>query len=240
MPDNHKVSINSHGWLYYKKGIPINTFTVKTYDSGRIGLLNTFEITATGTSGEIQFLPSSPASLNNMDNSSFLGSQPVIDSDVAYYTILAQGVAKVVSETRTFVIEENCKYNVNTLIFQNNLGGFDNFTFYLGDESMTAIERKDMKVNVDTVVGTDIVYSMNEREKVTYYTKKSETIKLMSDWISEEDSNSPEIYLQSGDELIAVAKIKASSYTKKKVVKDKLFKIDVELELGYDDYRQRI
>ena len=247
MPDNHKVSINSHGWLYYKKGIPINTFTVKTYDSGRIGLLNTFEITATGTSGEIQFLPSSPASLNNMDNSSFLGSQPVIDSDVAYYTILAQGVAKVVSETRTFVIEENCKYNVNTLIFQNNLGGFDNFTFYLGDESMTAIERKDMKVNVDTVVGTDIVYSMNEREKVTYYTKKSETIKLMSDWISEEDSNwllelmsSPEIYLQSGDELIAVAKIKATNYTKKKVVREKLFKIEVELEMGYDDYRQRM
>jgi hypothetical protein len=104
-----------------------------------------------------------------------------------------------------------------------------------------------MKVNVDTVVGTDIVYSMNEREKVTYYTKKSPSLKLMSDWISEAESNwllelisSPEIYLQSGDELIAVAKIKASSYTKKKVARDKLFKLDVDLELGYDDYRQRI
>ena len=69
----------------------------------------------------------------------------------------------------------------------------------------------------------------------------------MSDWISEEESNwllelfsSPEIYLQEGNELTAVAKIKATNYTKKKVVRDKLFKIDVELELGYDDYRQRI
>ena len=80
-----------------------------------------------------------------------------------------------VSETRTFVLEEACKYNsANTLIFQNNLGAFDNFTFYLGDVSTTAIEKKDMKVNVDNVVGTDIVYSMNEREKVTYYTKKSD------------------------------------------------------------------
>ena len=112
--------------------------------------------------------------------------------------------------------------------------------------SMTDIERKDMKVNVDNVVGNDIVYSMNEREKVTYYTKKSETIKLMSDWITEAESNwllelmsSPEIYLQNGDELTAVAKIKATNYTKKKVVRDKLFKIDVELELGYDNYRQR-
>jgi hypothetical protein len=128
---------------------------------------------------------------------------------------------------------------------------------------MTDMERKDMKVNVDTVVGNDIVYSMNEREKVTYYTKKSETIKLMSDWISEEESNetiklmsdwiseeesnwllelmsSPEIYLQEGNELTAVAKIKATNYTKKKEVRDKLFKIEVELELGYDDYRQRM
>ena len=112
--------------------------------------------------------------------------------------------------------------------------------------STTAIERKDMKVNVDNVVSNDIVYSMNEREKVTYYTKKSETIKLMSDWITEAESNwllelmsSPEIYLQNGNELIAVAKIKASSYVKKQVVADKLFKIEVELEMGYDDYRQR-
>jgi len=104
-----------------------------------------------------------------------------------------------------------------------------------------------MKVNVDTVVGADIVYSMNEREKVTYYTKTTPSLKLMSDWITEAESNwllemfsSPEIYLQSGDELIAVAKIKATNYVKKKVVRDKLFKIDVELELGYDNYRQRI
>jgi hypothetical protein len=88
---------------------------------------------------------------------------------------------------------------------------------------------------------------MKKREKATYYTKTTPSLKLMSDWISEAESNwllelfaSPEIYLQSGNELIAVAKIKATNYGKKKVVRDKLFKIDVELELGYDNYRQRI
>ena len=247
MPDNNKVSINSHGWLYYKTDAPLFSFQVITKDSAG-ATISTFEIDPIATSGDIQFVPSSPASLNSIDNTNLLtGVQPIIIDTVASYTIVAKSNAFApASETRTFVIEENCKYNVNTLIFQNNLGAFDNFTFYLGEESTTSIERKDMKVNVDTVVGTDIVYSMNEREKVTYYTKKSETIKLMSDWISEEESNwllelmsSPEIYLQSGDELIAVAKIKATNYTKKKVVRDKLFKIDVELELGYDDYRQR-
>ena len=247
MPDNHKVSINSHGWLYYRQGVPLLSFSILTKDSAGAAI-SLFSIDASATFGDIQYVPSSPASLNNIDNANMLiGAQPIIDSTVASYTILAnENILTVASETRTFVIKEACKYNANTLIFQNNLGAFDNFTFYLGDESMTAIERKDMKVNVDTVVGNDIVYSMNEREKVTYYTKTSETIKLMSDWITEAESNwllelmsSPEIYLQNGDELTAVAKIKATNYTKKKVVRDKLFKIEVELEMGYDDYRQR-
>ena len=246
-PDNHTVSINSHGWSYYKEATAIDFFTVNTYDSAG-SVISSFRIDPTATSGAIQFVPSSPASLNNIDNANLIsGIQPIIIDAVATYNIQAVGTITNLSEVRTFVIKENCKYDVNTLIFQNNLGAFDNFTFYLGDMSTTAIERKDMKVNVDTVVGTDIVYSMNEREKVTYYTKKSETIKLMSDWITEAESNwllelfsSPEIYLQEGNELTAVAKIKATNYTKKKVVRDKLFKIDVELELGYDDYRQRM
>jgi len=246
MPDNHKVSIKSHGWLYYLDDPAITFINVNVFDLNGSPLAGA-KIDVTASSSDIQYVPSSPASLNNIDVANLLvGAQPIIDSTVGSYEIQARGVGSY-SETRTFVLEESCKYNTNTLIFQNNLGAFDSFTFYLGDMSMTDIERKDMKVNVDTVVGNDIVYSMNEREKVTYYTKKSETIKLMSDWISEEESNwllelmsSPEIYLQEGNELTAVAKIKATNYTKKKVVRDKLFKIDVELELGYDDYRQRI
>ena len=246
MPDNNKVSLNSHGWLYYLDDPAITFINVNVFDLNGSPLAGA-KIDVTASTSDIQFVPSSPASLNNIDVANLLvGAQPIIDSTVGSYEIQARGVGSY-SETRTFIIEESCKYNTNTLIFQNNLGAFDSFTFYLGDMSTTAIERKDMKVNVDTVVNNDIVYSMNEREKVTYYTKKSETIKLMSDWISEEESNwllelmsSPEIYLQEGNELTAVAKIKATNYTKKKVVRDKLFKIDVELELGYDDYRQRM
>ena len=246
MPDNNKVSLNSYGWLYYLDDPAITFINVNVFDLNGSPLAGA-KIDVTASTSDIQFVPSSPASLNNIDVANLLvGAQPIVDSTVGSYEIQARGVGSY-SETRTFIIEESCKYNTNTLIFQNNLGAFDSFTFYLGDMSMTDIERKDMKVNVDTVVGNDIVYSMNEREKVTYYTKKSETIKLMSDWISEEESNwllelmsSPEIYLQEGNELVAVAKIKATNYTKKKVVRDKLFKIDVELELGYDDYRQRM
>ena len=242
MPNNNKVSINSHGWLYFHEVTAIDFFAVRTYNAAGT-LIATHNIIPTVSTEAIQFVPSAPASLNKIDNANISGNvQPIITSAVASYDVRAVDTSADMSEVKTFVLHESCKYNVNTLIFQNNLGAFDNFTFYLA-----AIERKDMKVNVDTVVGNDIVYSMNEREKVTYYTKNTPSLKLMSDWITEAESNwllelisSPEIYLQIGDELIAVAKIKATNYTKKKVVRDKLFKIDVELELGYDDYRQRM
>ena len=88
-------------------------------------------------------MPSSPASLNNIDVANLLvGAQPIIDSTVASYEISKLEVSAAYSETRTFQIEEACKYNTNTLIFQNNLGAFDSFTFYLGDMSMTDIETK--------------------------------------------------------------------------------------------------
>ena len=245
MPDNNKVSLNSHGWLYFRGFPSMLIFRYLASGATSIVQIDASPIPPTN----IRFVPSAPATLNNIDPSWItIGSQPIITDDtLRYYIMGLDGGGIAASEKKYFVLEESCKYNTNTLIFQNNLGAFDSFTFYLGDISMTDIERKDMKVNVDTVVGNDIVYSMNEREKVTYYTKKSETIKLMSDWISEEESNwllelmsSPEIYLQEGNELTAVAKIKATNYTNKKVVRDKLFKIEVELELGYDDYRQRM
>jgi len=245
-PDNHTVSINSHGWLYYYEQTALTIIEVQTYDSSGSNIAS-FSIDPTATSGTIQYVPACPASLNNIDNANLLaGVQPMITSSVATYNITAYETLGATSETRTFVIKEPCKYSANTLIFQNRLGAFDDFTFYLGDTSSYAIDKKDMKVNVDPVSGTSITYSMQEREKRTYYTKDSETIKLYSDWLSEaEDAwlleliESPEIYLQNGDDLIAVAKVKSTSYTKRKHVRDKLFKLDIEIELGYDNYRQR-
>jgi len=245
-PDNHTVSINGHGWLYFKEETALTVIEVETFDSTGANIAS-FSINPTATSGTIQYVAASPASLNKINNANLIaGAQPIITSSVASYTIEAYETLGATSETRTYQIKEPCKYSANTLSFLNKLGGFDDFTFYLGDSSTHNVERKDMKVNVDPVSGTSIVYSMSERDKQTYYTKQSETIKLYSDWISEEEDawlleliESPEIYLQNGDDLIAVAKIKATSHTKRKVVRDKLFKLEVEIELGYDNYRQR-
>ena len=91
MPDNNKVSINSHGWLYYLDDPAITYFNVNGYDSSGNFLYST-EIDATASSGDIQFVPSSPASLNNIDATNItVGSQPIINSNIASYNIQARG-----------------------------------------------------------------------------------------------------------------------------------------------------
>ena len=242
-PLSQNLSIDDHGWLYHRASGVLTKYTVTTYNS--LGVIGTWSLDTPATA-TIQYVASAPVSLNLIDNSDLLvGTQPIITTDTEYYTITGAGTGTPI-ETRTFVIKEPCKFNSNRLIFQNKLGGFDGYTFYNGDSSTYNIERKTMKVNVDNVSGTSIVYSMSDRDKVQYYTKTTETIKLMSDWLSEaEDAwlleliESPVIYLQNGNDLIAVSNIKATSHTKKKVAREKLFRLDVELELGYDNYRQR-
>ena len=62
MPNDNKVSLNSHGWLYYKGDAIIGQFVIQRLN--QVGTPFPVRIDATATSGDIQFVPSAPASLN--------------------------------------------------------------------------------------------------------------------------------------------------------------------------------
>ena len=245
-PSTLYTGIEDYGWLYYATSLAnITDFYVSTYDSSG-ALIGNWEIDTPATS-TIQYVPSNPASLNLIDNTDLLaGVQPIITSSVDYYTIYARVVGIQRSETKTFQIREDCKLEYNRLIFLNKLGGYDGFNFYLASNYSYEIEKKMMKQNVDTVVGSTIVDSLSDREKVQYYTKTTPSLTLVSDWLTEEEDSwllelieSPIIYLQTANGLEAVAKVKGTSHKKRKHITDKLFNLTVELELGFDNYRQR-
>jgi len=71
MPDNHKVSLNSHGWLYYLDDPAITFINVNVFDLNGSPLAGA-KIDVTASSSDIQFVPSSPASLNNIDVANLL------------------------------------------------------------------------------------------------------------------------------------------------------------------------
>jgi hypothetical protein len=245
-PSTLYTGINDYGWLYYATSLAnITDFYVSTYDSSG-SLIGNWEIDTPATS-TIQYVASSPASLNLIDNTDLLaGVQPIITSSVDYYTIYARVVGIQRSEIKTFQIRESCKSEYKRLIFLNELGGFDAFNFYLTNNSTTSVEKKMMKVNPDNVSGTSLVYSLSDKEKVQYYTKTTETIQLTSDWLTEEEDSwllelisSPEIYLQTDDGLEYIAKVVETSHKKRKHVSEKLFNLTINIEVGYDNYRQR-
>ena len=186
-PSSQNVSVNNHGWLYHRSSIIVDRYYVKTYDSA--GTIIATHIIDSPATAWVQYVASAPVSLNLIANGDLLsGTQPIITAATASYTIHgANNTGNTRSETKTYAIKEPCKFEESNLIFLNKLGGFDHFSFINGSSSSYAIQRKTMKVNVDNVTGTTIVHSMQDREKVQYYTKTTETIKLMSDWITEEE-----------------------------------------------------
>ena len=90
-----------------------------------------------------------------------------------------------------------------------------------------------------------IDYSLTDKVKTQYYTKSSPKIKLNSDNISVDIYNwlvelieSPEIYMWENGERIAVQNIQGN-WEQKRADTDSVFSLELELELGIDNYRQR-
>jgi hypothetical protein len=250
-PDTLYTSINDYGTLTVFNNSFCDGWQVLTYQEDGT-LINVYRSAISGDLNEIIFVPSNPSSLNLVDNANLtFGTQPIIDSNVGYYTIQIyndlEGIPVSSTELKTFYIREKCKSDLVRLIFLNKLGGWDSFNFYLVNNDISEIERKMYKQNPNRLDGSgNYTYSKSDREKVQYYTKTMPKKKVTSDWLTEaEDAwlleliESPEIYLQSGSDLIAVANIDLTSHTKRKHVSEKLFNLEFNIEFGWDNYRQR-
>ncbi|MDG2285166.1 MAG: hypothetical protein P8N43_06525, partial [Alphaproteobacteria bacterium] len=153
------------------------------------------------------------------------------------------GVA--VSEKIHFDVTSECRYEVRRLEFLNSLGGFDSFNFTKVSRKSEEIERKFYKQNPDDMTLGVIDYSLTDKVKTQYYTKSMPKIKLNSDNISVDVYNwlvelieSPEIYMWENGERIAVQNIQGN-WEQKRADTDSVFNLEIELELGIDNYRQR-
>ena len=94
--------------------------------------------------------------------------------------------------------------------------------------------------------GTGVItYSQANRQKVQYYTKSKPKMKLTSDWVDVSTFNwllelleSPEIYLYENGERITVQNIDGQ-WEEKRSDTDSVFNLEINLEFGVDNYRQR-
>lgn len=246
--DNQIVQLSDEGWLYFLYDHSSNPVTGVEYDlydtSGT--LLNTYRISNSLTTNMLK-VPSAPNTINNINPTEFSVApvQPIITNETSYSIVLKNGGA-VVSEKFWFNIDTECRYETRRIEFLNSLGGFDNFNFTKVSRRSEEIERKFYKQNADNLdSGGTITYSLADRQKVQYYTKSKPKMKLTSNWVDVPTFNwllemleSPEIYLYENGQRITVQNVEGN-FEEKRTDTDKLFNLEVNLEFGVDNYRQR-
>jgi len=236
--ETRTVDRTDEGYMTFANYTPPANIKIQTYFSdGSID--QTATITNAATS-YIAMFPCNPASLNAATLAT--GVQPLIDTDIFSYVIFAEDGA-VVSQNYTFNVVDYC--TPATLHFLNDLGGFDSFPFQVAKDSYTFekeyYKQDPLRIQSD---GT-YVFSNLDREIVQNYTNQKQKTRLISNWISSEESewlrelfSSPEIYLQKDGEFYAVV-LKVTDYQQKYEEFDEIFNIEVEIEYSVDSYRQR-
>jgi hypothetical protein len=244
-PTSKNINIDSYGttsiFNYFSIG---EQLLIQTYDSSNT-LIGSFKIDVTPS--VVNILPSAPKSLNAIDTLEFnFGTQPIIIDSVDSYTIeLLDATNTQVSERKTFKINR-CE-NKASFIFLNKFNQFDTFDFTKRKDVNTSIERATYKKINNTLSGSGAYTpSSSDREKVQHYTKTTSTIKVVSDWITEEENEwileliaSPVIYMLDGTNLVSIEKCTKTMHESKNAQQDKLFNMELEFSLGYDNYRQR-
>jgi hypothetical protein len=247
-PDQNtqSVELTDKGFTYFLTGTggDIDEYKVFAYNSSNV-LITTAVVTSVVAVDKMAVIPSSPESLNSVDATVIDIGQPVIPSNCEHYYIELYESGVAVSEKMHFDITSECRYEVRRLEFLNSLGGFDTFNFTKVSRKSETIERKFYKQNADNMVSGVIDYSLQDKVKTQYYTRSSPKIKLNSDNLSVDVYNwllelieSPEIYLWENGERIAIQNI-TSDWEEKRADTDSVFNLEIDLELGIDNYRQR-
>jgi len=234
------VTLNTQGYINFLNTATITHFVVYTLDSSG-ALIGTYRFANTATS-DVGMFPSAPINLNKATLTT--GVQPIVTSAVASYIIAAENAGITKSLQYTFNVVDCEKV---TLHFLNDLGGFEWFIFDATDKTSFKFEKEYYKKDPQELQSDgSINYSQTNREWVNYYVKQIKTMKLTSDWISDEQAtwlrqmySSPEIYAQIGSNLIALKGITEVGYDIKQYEYNDLFNIELNIEFSVDNYRQR-
>ena len=249
------------GWTYYLTDTlgDIDQMEIKTYDGadGTGSLVGTFVVDNTAGSSIVNRLnriASAPDSLNNIPGGQIsTGAQPIIPSSgVASYTIqLQNSVGTVASEIITFNVTSECRYPVYRIHFLNELGGWDQYNFTSRSVKTSSVTRKSYtKHDYLLDASTGIIYSQAENGKSDYSVKYRDKVKLKSDFLTDAEQTwlkelitSPKVFLEftdtGGTQNLRPVYVTANSWKELITEHDKLFQLEINIEYGHQNVRQR-
>lgn len=257
-PDNQNIYSNENAFLHFgvQENLLAKRARVRTYNSAgaliqTVLIKNNYYNISLNDGGHIMRMPAG-WNLNSITGGNIvMGAQPIITSSVSSWVIdivdtdSGEDVTAVLTETKTLTAQTECtphdSYRVH---FLNALGGFDSFTFNRGHSQKDAIMKKTFEPVYGAVSGGLWSYAKTNQRYKDFYIESEETLKLNSDWITDEQSawlrelvESPEIYYELNGVMYS-AHVKNADYTTKLHVTDPIFNLEIELETT-KDIRQR-
>lgn len=196
MPDKALITLGSQLTFNFIQSGQVFKLLVTTYDSsGNVisfyNYTNTLN-SVTGSDRKVLTVGVGPENLNN--STLAVGSQPVINADVSYYTVqLVNNSNSPVSEIKRIDIDNRkYKYNTHRLWWLNRLGGFDSYHFNLKDKRKVDIQRTFYnKLKGEFVSGSpssNWLYAVSDRGKTGLSVNAQGSNTFNSDWLTEAES----------------------------------------------------
>lgn len=141
-------------------------------------------------------------------------------------------------------------HSVYQIYFKNKLGGYDVFDFTKASQISADIKRNNyQKVMGNFKSGSSYTYNDSDRFETNFNTEYTETIKLYSDWITENESvwlqellTSPDIRTDiigaSGSHYLTPVNIIETKYVQRQHKTDKVFNLEINIQLSFNETRQ--
>lgn len=243
--------VNTTGDAYY---VIVRTFDDVDANGNLLGQYDiAYDGQALANTADRMFITPAGWNLNDIaagDITVTSGALPILDADVKSYLVVvttSTGITQLRSEVKYFnVINRDCRHSGNQfrLHYLNRLGGYDSFTFELVNKYNISKEVSEFRRERGVWSGTSYDFDRKTPQRAAFHTQTQTRYRLTSNWVTkaeydalEELFDSPEAYYVDGSELV-FCRVVNTNYEEKLEASDKLFNVEMEIEITYTDDRQ--
>lgn len=231
--------------------VGVNRLRIRTYDSSgnllKTGTVANPYTTFADTDERFLSILCGPKDLNLTTLTA--GTQPLIEDNTAYYLIdVITQAGSIKTEEKRFNIDRTCTRSgsYDRLFWLNPLGRFDAFNFLAMKDDIQEVEQSRYSRLLGVKTSTSFTYSKSQVRSSVFFSEVRQSYKLRSGYINTEVAQwlkelvgSPRVYMIIDGDFIPV-NIKTSSYQAKTVLQEKLFNVEIEVELSVPNQRQRL
>lgn len=253
IPNNVPIRIDERFELGIIRAVAdsVKYLVVRTYDANNIllktvKLFNSFTTTTNDTDKFLSIL----CGASDLNSSTLaVGSQPVIANNTAYYDVNIEDIfgGEIVVFTKRFIIDRSCvRSNIIRLFWLNPYGRFDAFSFTQVNDKSIEVEQSRYNKLLGAETTTTFEYEKSEFQQGSFFSEVKTSYKLRSGYISNSISewlielySSPLVYALI-DGVYQGVVLKSNQYQVKNTVKEKLFNVELDIQLSVANQLQRL